>query len=130
MISEARTKRHHERRMFNIFHGLTVAQIYAQAEEELRNEYVLGYTSTPADTGAGYHRIHSHDEAKRPDRSGAGLVLLRSVTPHEEVGETPPGFARDESAISLKSPAHSPIRFRTSECLNPERPQSTSRRRS
>ena len=45
-------------RMFKILHGLTVAQIYAQAEEELRNEYVLGYTPTPADTAAGYHRIH------------------------------------------------------------------------
>ncbi len=43
-------------RMFKIFHGLTVAQIYAQAEEELRNEYVLGYTPTPG-TGEGYHRI-------------------------------------------------------------------------
>jgi VWFA-related protein len=45
-------------RMFKIFHGLTVAQIYAQAEEELRNEYVLSCTPTPADTGAGYHKIH------------------------------------------------------------------------
>jgi VWFA-related protein len=45
-------------RMFKISHGLTVAQIYAEAEEELRNEYVLGYTPTPAGTGAGYHRIH------------------------------------------------------------------------
>jgi VWFA-related protein len=45
-------------RMFKIFHGLKVAQIYAQAEEELRNQYVLGFTPTPANTGAGYHRIH------------------------------------------------------------------------
>lgn len=45
-------------RMSKISQGLTVAQIYAQAEEELRNKYVLGYTPTPADTGAGYHRIH------------------------------------------------------------------------
>jgi len=44
--------------MFKIFHGLTVAQIYAQAEEELRNEYALGFTPTPANTGAGYHRIY------------------------------------------------------------------------
>ena len=43
--------------MFKIFHGSTVAQIYAQAEEELRNEYVLGYTPTPLGMGAGYHRI-------------------------------------------------------------------------
>jgi VWFA-related protein len=44
-------------RMFKIFHGLTVAQIYTQAEEELRNEYVLGYTPTQVGTGVGYHRI-------------------------------------------------------------------------
>ena len=43
---------------FKIFHGLTVTQIYAQAEAELRNEYVLAYTPTPAETSAGYHRIH------------------------------------------------------------------------
>jgi VWFA-related protein len=45
-------------RLFNIAHGQNVTQVYAQAEEELRNEYLLGYTPTPADTGAGYHRIH------------------------------------------------------------------------
>ena len=43
---------------FRIWHGLPVAEIYAQAEEELRNEYVLGFAPTSADTGAGYHRIH------------------------------------------------------------------------
>lgn len=45
-------------RMFRISNRLTVAQIYAQAEEELRSQYILGYTPTPTDTGAGYHKIH------------------------------------------------------------------------
>ncbi len=45
-------------RMFKISHQLTVAQIYAQAEEELRNQYLLGYTPTAQDTSAGYHKIH------------------------------------------------------------------------
>ena len=45
-------------RMFKISHELTVAQIYAQAEEELRNQYLLGYTPTAQDTSAGYHKIH------------------------------------------------------------------------
>lgn len=45
-------------RMFKISHKLTVAQIYAQAEEELRNQYILSYTPTSADASAGYHRIH------------------------------------------------------------------------
>lgn len=44
-------------RMFKISHGLTVAQIYAQAEEELRNEYVLSYTPAALGTGGGYHKI-------------------------------------------------------------------------
>ena len=44
-------------RMFKISHELTVAQIYAQAEEELRNQYLLGYIPTAADASAGYHRI-------------------------------------------------------------------------
>ena len=35
-----------------------MAQIYAQAEEELRNQYVLMFTPTPTETGMGYHRIH------------------------------------------------------------------------
>jgi len=45
-------------RMFKISNRLTVTQIYAQAEEELRSQYILGYTPTPADTGAGYRKIH------------------------------------------------------------------------
>ena len=45
-------------RMFKISHELSVARIYAQAEEELRNQYLLGYTPTAADASAGYHRIH------------------------------------------------------------------------
>jgi VWFA-related protein len=37
-------------------HGLPVTEIFAQAEEELRNEYVFGFVLTPTNTGAGYHR--------------------------------------------------------------------------
>ena len=44
--------------MFKMSNQLTVTQIYAQAEEELRSQYILGYTPTPADTGAGYRKIH------------------------------------------------------------------------
>ena len=45
-------------RMFEIAKKLTVDQIYAQIEEELRNQYSLAYSPMPADTGAGYHKIH------------------------------------------------------------------------
>lgn len=44
-------------RPFRVWHGRPVAEIYAQAEEELRNEYVLGFAPTPANSGAGYHTI-------------------------------------------------------------------------
>ena len=37
---------------------MPVDQIYAAIEEELRNQYSLGYSPNPANTGAGYHKIH------------------------------------------------------------------------
>jgi VWFA-related protein len=44
-------------RLYEISKKLPIDQAYASAEEELRNQYSLGYTPTPANTGAGYHRI-------------------------------------------------------------------------
>jgi VWFA-related protein len=43
--------------LFEISKKLPIDQAYAEAEEELRNQYSLGYTPSPADTDAGYHRI-------------------------------------------------------------------------
>ena len=37
---------------------MSVDQIYAAIEKELRNQYSLGYSPNPANTGAGYHKIH------------------------------------------------------------------------
>ena len=37
---------------------MPVDQIYAAIEEELRNQYSLGYSPNPSNTGAGYHKIH------------------------------------------------------------------------
>ncbi len=45
-------------RLFQVSKKLPIDQIYAQIEEELRNQYSLGYTPNPADTGEGYHKIH------------------------------------------------------------------------
>lgn len=45
-------------RLFEISKKMSVDQIYAAIEEELRNQYSLGYSPSPADTGAGYHKIH------------------------------------------------------------------------
>lgn len=43
--------------LFEISKKLPIEQAYAEAEEELRNQYSLGYTPAPPDTDAGYHRI-------------------------------------------------------------------------
>jgi VWFA-related protein len=44
--------------MFQVSKKLPLDQIYAQVEEELRNQYALGYTPNPPDTEGGYHKIH------------------------------------------------------------------------
>lgn len=43
-------------RMFEVSKKETVEKIYAQIEEELRNQYSLGYTPDKG-TGPGYHKI-------------------------------------------------------------------------
>jgi VWFA-related protein len=45
-------------RMFEVSKKLSLDQIYAQAQEELRNQYNLGFTPNSPDTEPGYHRIH------------------------------------------------------------------------
>jgi VWA domain-containing protein len=45
-------------RLFEATKKMSVDQIYAAIEEELRNQYSLGYSPNPANTGAGYHKIH------------------------------------------------------------------------
>jgi VWFA-related protein len=44
-------------RMFEVSKKETVEKIYAQIEEELRNQYSLGYTPDKS-AGPGYHKIH------------------------------------------------------------------------
>jgi VWFA-related protein len=44
-------------RMFEVSKKLTVDQIYAQIEEELRNQYSLGYTPDRTNAAGGYHKI-------------------------------------------------------------------------
>jgi VWFA-related protein len=43
-------------RMFEVSKKLTIDQIYSQIEEDLRNQYSLGYTPA-ADAGLGFHKI-------------------------------------------------------------------------
>ena len=44
-------------RLFEVSKKETVEKIYAQIEEELRNQYSLGYTPDK-NTGPGYHKLH------------------------------------------------------------------------
>jgi VWFA-related protein len=44
-------------RLFEVSGKHTVESIYGQIEEDLRNQYSLGYTPDRPDPGAGYHKI-------------------------------------------------------------------------
>jgi VWFA-related protein len=44
-------------RLFEVSKKQPIEQIYDRIQEELRNQYNLGYTPDPADVGAGYHKI-------------------------------------------------------------------------
>lgn len=35
-----------------------ISTIYTQLEEELRNQYSVGYTPNPRDASGGYHKVH------------------------------------------------------------------------
>jgi VWFA-related protein len=45
-------------RFFEVSKKETIENIYASIDEELRNQYSLGYTANKADTPPGYHKIH------------------------------------------------------------------------
>jgi VWFA-related protein len=45
-------------RLFEVSKKLPIEQIYSQIQDELRNQYSLGYSPDPPDVGAGYHKIH------------------------------------------------------------------------
>ena len=72
-------------RMFEVSKKLTVDQIYQQIQDELRNQYNLGYTPDRASGGPEYHKIHVATKQKdlvvqardgyysaRPQQSQAG----------------------------------------------------------
>jgi VWFA-related protein len=44
-------------RFFEVTKKETIDQIYAEIDEELRNQYALGYTPAKADADVGYHKI-------------------------------------------------------------------------
>jgi VWFA-related protein len=55
-------------RMFEVTKKQPIDAIYDQIQEELRNQYSLGYTPNPPDSGAGYHKI-------RVEAKGKNLVV-------------------------------------------------------
>lgn len=44
-------------RLFEVSKKQAIDQIYNQIQEELRNQYSVGYTPNPPNAGAGYHKI-------------------------------------------------------------------------
>jgi len=45
-------------RLFEVSKKQPIEQVYDRIQEELRNQYSLGYTPDRASAGAGYHKIH------------------------------------------------------------------------
>jgi VWFA-related protein len=45
-------------RLFEVSKKLPIEQIYSQIQDDLRNQYSLGYTPDRTDATAGYHKIH------------------------------------------------------------------------
>jgi VWFA-related protein len=51
-------------RFFEVTKKETIDQIYAEIDEELRNQYALGYTPDKADADVGYHKIEMTTKQK------------------------------------------------------------------
>ena len=45
-------------RLFQVSKKLSISDIYAEVQEELRNQYTLGYTPDRTNQETGYHKIH------------------------------------------------------------------------
>ncbi len=63
-------------RFFEVSKKETIDKIYAAIDEELRNQYSLGYTPEKSDSPAGYHTLHL--AAKQKDmtvQTRAGFYL-------------------------------------------------------
>ena len=51
-------------RLFEVSKKQAIDQIYDQIQEELRNQYSLGYTPDRTSAGAAYHKIHLKTKPK------------------------------------------------------------------
>ena len=66
-------------RFFEVSKKQPIDQIYTQIEQELRNQYSLGYTPDKAVAGSGYHKITSDHHQQRPHRADARGILRGAV---------------------------------------------------
>ena len=72
-------------RMFEVSKKLTVDQIYQQIQDELRNQYNLGYTPDRAGDSGEYHKIHL--TAKQKDLVVQARDGYYTPTPSEPKGQ-------------------------------------------
>ncbi len=52
-------------RFFEVTKKETIDKIYADIDEELRNQYNVGYTPNKDETAVGYHTLHLAGKTKR-----------------------------------------------------------------
>jgi VWFA-related protein len=50
--------------LFQVSKKVPLDKVFAEVEDELRNQYSLGYTPNPANTEAGYHKINLRTQKK------------------------------------------------------------------
>jgi VWFA-related protein len=69
-------------KMFEVTKKQTVDQIYAQIEEELRDQYILGYVPDKSPNGAEYHKIHLATKQKEQAvQARDGYYAVSTPTP-------------------------------------------------
>ena len=51
--------------MFEVSNKLTLMEIFNQIQEELRNQYIIGYTPPKADTSPGFRKITLRTKDKK-----------------------------------------------------------------
>jgi hypothetical protein len=67
-------------RMFEVSRKEPVDQIYAQIEQELRDQYSLGYTPDRGSSAeSGYHKIQVAAKAERSDRASERGILREQI---------------------------------------------------
>ena len=98
-------------RMFEVSKKEPVNQIYSQIQEELRNQYSLGYTPNPIEPG--YHKIQVAAHQERSRRPGPRRILRRQVEPGLLFGYTENGETLSRSVWKDPLTRRHPERFQS-----------------